>query len=93
MRQFQCGTVRIIPAKVIIAVKPVRQLKRGMRLCCVRALEERELLPGKLTDCQSKRAEDSELFIVEGTQLVVQLRWVEIERLRLFFRCGENSQC
>lgn len=40
---------------------------------------------GKLTDCSSKDATISEMFIVEEILLLVVLRWEEILLRRLFF--------
>lgn len=52
--------------KVIIAVKARKAAKAAKDSVLRKGALEGMSLPGKLADCQSKRAEDSELFIVEG---------------------------
>src|SRR6056297_3486247 len=52
--------------KVILAVKARKAAKAAKDSVLRKGALEGMSLPGKLADCQSKRAEDSELFIVEG---------------------------
>ncbi len=52
--------------KVIIAVKARKAAKAAKDSVLRKGALEGMSLPGKLADCQSKKAEDSELFIVEG---------------------------
>lgn len=52
--------------KVIIAVKARKAAKAAKDSVLRKGMLEGMSLPGKLADCQSKKASDSELFIVEG---------------------------
>ncbi len=90
---------RSIINKVVLALKARKAAKAAKDSVLRKGALEGMTLPGKLADCQSKSAEDSELFIVEGdsaggtaktgrdrrTQAILPLRGkiLNIERARL----------
>ncbi len=90
---------RAIIGKVVLALKARKAAKAAKDSVLRKGVLEGMTLPGKLADCQSKSAEDSELFIVEGdsaggtaktgrdrkTQAILPLRGkiLNIERARL----------
>lgn len=55
-----------IVAKCLLAAKARKAAKAAKETILRKGALEGLTLPGKLADCQSKKAEDSELFIVEG---------------------------
>ncbi len=90
---------KAIISKVVLAVRARKAAKAAKDSILRKGALEGMTLPGKLSDCQSKSAEDTELFIVEGdsaggtaktgrdrrTQAILPLRGkiLNIERARL----------
>lgn len=90
---------RAIIGKVLLALKARKAAKAAKDSILRKGALEGMTLPGKLADCQSKSAEESEIFIVEGdsaggtaktgrdrrTQAILPLRGkiLNIERARL----------
>ncbi len=98
---------RAIVNKVILALKARKAAKAAKDSVLRKGALEGMTLPGKLADCQSKSAEESELFIVEGdsaggtakmgrdrrVQAVLPLRGkiLNIERARLDRMLGSEQ--
>ncbi|HEY4516226.1 MAG TPA: DNA topoisomerase subunit B [Candidatus Paceibacterota bacterium] len=98
---------RSIINKVLLALKARKAAKAAKDSILRKGALEGMTLPGKLADCQSKSAEESELFIVEGdsaggtaktgrdrrTQAILPLRGkiLNIERARLDRMLGSEQ--
>lgn len=98
---------RAMVNKVVLALKARKAAKAAKDSVLRKGALEGMTLPGKLADCQSKNAEDSELFIVEGdsaggtakagrdrrTQAILPLRGkiLNIERARLDKMLGSEQ--
>ncbi|MEK7173796.1 MAG: toprim domain-containing protein, partial [Patescibacteria group bacterium] len=57
---------RAIAGKVILAAKARKAAKAAKDTILRKGILDGMTLPGKLADCQSRKAEESELFLVEG---------------------------
>ncbi len=98
---------RAILSKVVLAMKARKAAKAAKDSILRKGALEGMTLPGKLADCESKSAEESELFIVEGdsaggtaktgrdrrTQAILPLRGkiLNIERARLDRMLGSEQ--
>src|SRR3990167_5578174 len=98
---------RAIINKVVLALRARKAAKAAKDSILRKGALEGMTLPGKLADCQSKSAEESELFIVEGdsaggtaktgrdrrTQAILPLRGkiLNIERARLDRMLGSEQ--
>lgn len=98
---------RAIVNKVVLALKARKAAKAAKDSVLRKGALEGMTLPGKLADCQSKSAEESEVFIVEGdsaggtakmgrdrrTQAILPLRGkiLNIERARLDRMLGSEQ--
>ncbi len=65
LEKYKSDAEHII-AKCLLAAKARKAAKAAKETILRKGALEGLTLPGKLADCQSKKAEDSELFIVEG---------------------------
>src|SRR6185369_15124587 len=98
---------RAIMGKITIAMKARKAAKAAKDSILRKGALDGMTLPGKLADCQTKRAEEAELFIVEGdsaggtakmgrdrrTQAILPLRGkiLNIERARLDRMLGSEQ--
>ena len=98
---------KAIIRKAALAMKARKAAKAAKDSILRKGALEGFTLPGKLTDCQTKNAEDAEIFIVEGdsaggtakqgrdrrTQAILPLRGkpLNVERVRLDKMLGNNE--